>query len=184
MFTSKADTEGIKIVNTGGRGIAVNLAKDSSAAKRTYLKSRDLVWVPDASAKSRSTWLVIMSLIVCTIGITNSMLMSVTERFKEIGTMKCLGALNKFVVELFLLESGLLGLIASFAGWLVGVGIIVLLAAISKGWVIVSQIGLIDILKLLGISLGIGMGLTVIATIAPAIRAAAMPPAAALRVEI
>ena len=47
-----------------------------------------------------------MSLLVCTVGITNSMLMAVTERFKEIGTMKCLGALDSFVVVLFMLESG------------------------------------------------------------------------------
>src|SRR4051794_20823080 len=36
----------------------------------------------------RQLWLVTLSLIVCTVGIANSMLMSVTERFKEIGTMK------------------------------------------------------------------------------------------------
>src|ERR1700732_2760976 len=42
------------------------------------------------SAHDRQVWLVTLSLIVCTVGIANSMLMSVTERFKEIGTMKCL----------------------------------------------------------------------------------------------
>jgi ABC-type lipoprotein release transport system permease subunit len=69
------------------------------------------------AAKNRETWLVIMSLLVCAVGITNSMLMAVTERFREIGTMKCLGALDLFVVELFLLESGLMGVIAAAAGW-------------------------------------------------------------------
>src|SRR5262245_25002274 len=44
----------------------------------------------EQSAKIRLTWLSYMALIVCTVGIANSMLMSVTERFKEIGTMKCL----------------------------------------------------------------------------------------------
>ena len=53
----------------------------------------------------RQAWLVTISLLVCVIGIANAMLMSVTERYKEIGTMKCLGALDLFVVELFLLES-------------------------------------------------------------------------------
>ena len=40
----------------------------------------------------RQAWLVTMSLVVCVIGIANAMLMSVTERYQEIGTMKCLGA--------------------------------------------------------------------------------------------
>ena len=43
---------------------------------------------------TKDIWLIIMSLIVCVVGIANSMLMAVTERFREIGTMKCLGALD------------------------------------------------------------------------------------------
>ena len=43
---------------------------------------------------TKDIWLIIMSLIVCVVGIANSMLMAVTERFREIGTMKCLGALE------------------------------------------------------------------------------------------
>src|SRR5207249_2216753 len=53
------------------------------------------------AAGNRQQWLAIMALLVCFVGIMNAMLMSVTERFKEIGTMKCLGALNRFVVTLF-----------------------------------------------------------------------------------
>ncbi|HUV04416.1 MAG TPA: FtsX-like permease family protein [Armatimonadota bacterium] len=137
-----------------------------------------------AAAKNRQIWLVIMSLVVCTVGITNSMLMSVTERFKEIGTMKCLGALDIFVVELFLLESGVLGIVASFAGWLAGFGSIWLLAMGSHGWAVAGSIRIVQILTTLGIGIGTGMVLTVIATIPPAIRAAKMPPAMALRTEI
>ena len=136
------------------------------------------------AAKNRQTWLVIMSLLVCTVGITNSMLMSVTERFKEIGTMKCLGALDIFVVELFLLESGILGIVASFAGWFVGFMSIWLLALAGHGWAVAGGIRVMQILATLGIGVGVGMLLTVIATIPPAIRAAKMPPAMALRTEI
>jgi predicted lysophospholipase L1 biosynthesis ABC-type transport system permease subunit len=136
------------------------------------------------AAKNRQIWLVIMSLLVCTVGITNSMLMSVTERFKEIGTMKCLGALDAFVLELFLLESGVLGVLASFTGWLGGFISIFLLALASHGWAAVGAIKFTQILTTLGIAMAVGTTLTVVATIPPAIRASRMPPAMALRTEI
>src|SRR5262245_43736663 len=86
-----------------------------------------------AAAKDRQLWLVSLSLIVCTVGIANSMLMSVTERFKEIGTMKCLGAMDGFIVKLFLLEAGFLGMVASVLGWIVGYGTTVLISFIRDG---------------------------------------------------
>lgn len=137
-----------------------------------------------AAAKNRQVWLVIMSLLVCTVGIANSMLMSVTERFKEIGTMKCLGALDIFVVELFLLESAILGLLASSSGWAIGTGSILLLGLAGHGWAVVGKIQLIQLLGNLGIAMAVGGILTTVATVPPAIRAAKMPPAVALRMEI
>ncbi|HOT52163.1 MAG TPA: hypothetical protein PLI07_14365, partial [Candidatus Hydrogenedentes bacterium] len=56
--------------------------------------------------RATQVWLAAISLLVCVVGITNAMLMSVTERYREIGTMKCLGALDWFVVKLFLIEAG------------------------------------------------------------------------------
>src|SRR5205085_3164080 len=81
----------------------------------------------------RQLWLVSLSLVVCTVGIANSMLMSVTERFKEIGTMKCLGALDGFIVKLFFIESCLLGFLASLLGCLAGIMVISALHLITDG---------------------------------------------------
>ena len=171
------------IVNAGGRKIRVDLTKNG-AAEKVRMVPGDVVLVPDAANRNRRVWLVVMSLLVCTIGITNAMLMAVTERFREIGTMKCLGALDRFVVELFLFESGLLGIAASVAGAFVGFAVIMLLAAANKGWAVFEQVGALDVLRLFGIGASVGCLVTIIATIAPAARAAKLPPAAALRMEV
>jgi ABC-type lipoprotein release transport system permease subunit len=55
---------------------------------------------------------------------------------------------------------------------------------VSQGWGLLLQLSVGEALRILGIALGVGTLLTTIATIAPAIKAAQMPPAAALRVEI
>lgn len=135
-------------------------------------------------AANRQTWLVVMSLLMCTVGITNSMLMAVTERYKEIGTMKCLGALDSFVVKLFFIESSFLGFFASVFGFLGGFLLVFLLNLIRQGGELFSVIHWGAVFALFGISVSIGVALTVVATILPAIRAAKMPAAAALRVEV
>jgi len=64
-----------------------------------------------------------ISLLVGGIGIMNTMYTSVIERTKEIGTMKAVGAKNSDVMFLFLIESGLLGLIGGLIGVLMGIGL-------------------------------------------------------------
>ncbi|MDO8661260.1 MAG: ABC transporter permease [Candidatus Woesearchaeota archaeon] len=64
-----------------------------------------------------------ISLIVGCIGIMNSMYTSVIERTKEIGIMKSLGARNNDIMFLFLIESGLIGLIGGIIGVILGMGI-------------------------------------------------------------
>lgn len=140
--------------------------------------------IQQQEAQMRQVWLVSMSLIVCTVGIANSMLMSVTERFKEIGTMKCLGALDTFIVKLFLLEAGFLGIIASFIGFTIGFGGAVLAALVQVGPDLWGRIPFLDVVRSFAFSMLAGTVLTVLATIFPAVQAAKLPPAAALRSEI
>lgn len=143
--------------------------------------------------QARIIWLATMSLVVATVGIVNSMLMSVTERYKEIGTMKCLGALDTFIVRLFLLEAGLLGVLGSLFGAVVGAGIMMLVylgklggAGVLKAWATAAlELGGAAVPLWLGIvfSILVGAILSVLAALYPAWRAAKMPPAAALRSE-
>ena len=67
------------------------------------------------------------------VGIVNTMLMSVTERFREIGTFKCLGALDSFVVRIFVLEAFYQGLIGGTAGGIAGIAVATLSLLFSVG---------------------------------------------------
>lgn len=182
--TKTADIGNIMIVNMDGRKIQASYVKDKVAAGKISMASGDYVLVPDRNTKYRMLWLVAMSLLVCTVGITNSMLMAVTERFKEIGTMKCLGALDSFVVLLLVLESSMLGIVASALGWVLGFVSMLLIAGTSKGWDVVATMNPLAVLGTFGICIFVGMGLTLVATIVPAMQAAKMPAAMALRSEI
>jgi putative ABC transport system permease protein len=154
----------------------------------------------EAETQARVIWLAAMSLLVATVGIVNSMLMSVTERYKEIGTMKCLGALDSFIVRLFLLEAGLLGILGSASGAIAGTGVMTVVYAnktvvsVGKlGWSRAMsswtetclQLGSYAMPLWLGIVLAVVVGgvLSLLAALYPAWRAAKMPPAAALRSE-
>ncbi len=62
-----------------------------------------------------------ISLLVGGLGVMNTMYTSVLERYREIGIMKAIGATNNDVLVLFLLESGLLGLVGGIAGVAIGI---------------------------------------------------------------
>ena len=61
-----------------------------------------------------------IAIIVGGIGIMNTMYMSVHERIKEIGIMKAVGAKNKTITTIFLIESGIFGLFGGFGGMVLG----------------------------------------------------------------
>ncbi len=164
-----------------GAGIFLGIAFLAFSGITALLTSK----TGDPGALNRQIWLCVMALLVCTVGITNSMLMSVSERFREIGTMKCLGALNSLIVRLFLIEALFMGFVASFAGWLLGFIGVFFVRWASLGWA--EGIGHLTTGVVFGSMLAcivIGGFLTLIAALLPAQRAAQMPPAAALRTEV
>jgi len=134
--------------------------------------------------RTQTHWLVALALMVAFVGILNAMLMSVTERFREIGTMKCLGALNSFIVKLFLIES----LFQGGVGTIVGIGAGLSLSFLSmiigyQGYALKNLQGQ-NMLMGVGFCLIIGVGLTVGGALYPAMQAARMQPIEAMRADV
>ncbi|MEO0237463.1 MAG: FtsX-like permease family protein [candidate division WOR-3 bacterium] len=73
------------------------------------------------SAKKYSGGIVIfVILIIGGVGIANTILLSIYERFKEIGTMRAMGAPNHVILKMFVFEGALIGLIGSIVGMVLG----------------------------------------------------------------
>ena len=134
-----------------------------------------------SSAKER--WIVILSLLVCVVGIVNAQLMAVTERFREIGTIKCLGALDSFVLRLFLLEAGMQGLAGAGIGSLMGAMAALLSGLIRFGFVAWQNISWLAVLLSIAFATAIGCLLSLLGVMYPAMVAARMQPVEAMRVE-
>lgn len=135
----------------------------------------------DSSPKQR--WIVMLSLLVCVVGIVNAQLMAVTERFRDIGTMKCLGALDSFILRLFLLEAIIQGVAGAGIGALAG-GIL----AVANGLLRFGGPAVTALLwPQVGISLitaiGVGSLLSLLGVFYPALVAARMQPVEAMRAE-
>lgn len=122
------------------------------------------------------TGIAVLSLVVGAIGIANIMLVSVTERTREIGIMKAVGAQKRDILQLFLVEAVILGLIGSIAGTLVGIG---------AGYAATQFIGLPVTFPLewVGIAIAVGIGVGVISGLYPAWDGARTDPIDALRYE-
>lgn len=126
-------------------------------------------------------WILFLSLLVCVVGIVNTQLMAVADRFREIGTMKCLGALDRFILRLFLIEAALQGLIGSALGGAAGALIACLGALIKYGSSIAGLVSLNQILTSVFSAVVLGCLLSIIGVLYPALLAAKMQPVEAMR---
>ena len=117
-----------------------------------------------------------ISLLVGGIGIMNIMLVSVTERTREIGLRKAIGACKKDIMSQFLIEA----VVMTFAGGLMGIALgsgIAFILSIFAGWVTKVSFSSIILATTFSIAVGIGFGLW------PAKKASELNPIEALRYE-
>lgn len=124
-----------------------------------------------------------LSLLTCLVGIINAMLMSVAERIKEIGTLKCLGAEDAFIVKTYFVESSLQGMFGTVLGGVIGFLTAVVVNAVAYGGSVFGAFPWLGVLKAGVMALLIGSVMAVFASIAPAYWAARKQPVDAMRVE-
>ncbi len=135
------------------------------------------------STSPKQRWIVFLSLLVCVVGIVNAQIMSVTERFREIGTMKCLGALDGFVVKIFIIEAGLQGMTGAFAGAIVGFAASLFMGVLHFGTATISSISWYAMTYSMITAIFVGTLLSLLGALYPAFLAARMQPVEAMRVE-
>jgi putative ABC transport system permease protein len=120
-----------------------------------------------------------LSFLVGSIGIMNIMFVSVTERTKEIGIRKAIGATRRSILTQFLVEAVLLCLM----GAVVGFGITQLVAYIAATSLDISFLSPVIPVSQIIIAAVVSVFVGVLAGIVPAFRAARMDPVEALRAE-
>ncbi len=160
---------------------ALDTAHGTTADAADFSIASQASLVQTATSTSRTLTVLLggiaaISLLVGGIGVMNIMLVSVTERIREIGLRKALGATPAVILRQFLTEASLLGLIGGALGVIVGVIGARLLPGLISQPVSVSPVATVGALL---VSLLIG----IIAGVYPASRAARLAPIDALRME-
>ena len=117
-----------------------------------------------------------ISLVVGGIGIMNIMLVSVTERTREIGVRKALGATYRVIVMQFLIEAVVISLVGGAIGILVGIGASKLIAALTSMKTVISMGPIL-------LSFGFSMAIGLVFGLYPARKAAKLNPIDALHYE-
>jgi putative ABC transport system permease protein len=119
-----------------------------------------------------------ISLVIGGIGIMNIMLVSVTERTREIGVRLAMGARKGDIQRQFLVEAGALGGLGGVLGIAAGVGVAHLVSAVVPGF----PAPFVPLWSI-GLAFGFSVGVGLVFGLYPAARAARLDPIEALRYE-
>jgi len=141
----------------------------------------------DSSAVARAfrPWWLVIAVAISIAGITNAVLMSVTERIKEIGTLKCLGAMSYHIVEIFLFESAFIGLLGGIFGAFAGIGLAIgnlLLSGAERAGMSIPTFWQLASTWAGGVVFSVFICL--VASVVPVFFAARIQPADAMRYEV
>jgi len=166
-------------------GISAQIGERASEALQQRLAREGLLeQMVSSEQQSQTAWMLGIALMISFVGIVNAMLISVTERFREIGTMKCLGGMDSFIVKLYLLESLFQGIVGTVLGMVVGIVLAYLESVGRFGNEAWSLLPIADLATIIVGTFLAGVGLTVIGALYPAWSAARMEPVEAMRTEV
>lgn len=118
-----------------------------------------------------------IALLVGGIGIMNIMLVTVTERTREIGIRKAIGATRKAIITQFLIESGMLSALGGIIGIILGFIVTLIVGKAMYDMILVPMAWITCASFVFSIAIGIGFGLY------PAIKASGLQPVVALRAD-
>jgi len=173
------EVDDIDHVESTAKGIEAMLKRFHK--KKDYRVSVPLALLRQAEATKRTFNIVLgsiaaISLLVGGIGIMNIMLASVTERTREIGVRRAIGAKRRQIISQFLIET----VVLSTAGGLIGIGLGLLIP-----WLITIFAGMPTVVTVYSVVLSVGISIAVgiIFGLYPAVRAANVDPIVALRHE-
>ena len=159
--------------------LALHQITDPSQADFTIIPQTSLLSTKSQVTKTLTVLLAgvaAIALLVGGIGVMNIMLVSVTERIREIGLRKALGATPQTILRQFLIEASLLGLAGGLAGVTIGIGAAVALTHLISQPIAISPAAILGSLVVAAV-VGLAFG------VYPASQAAKLAPIEALRTE-
>jgi putative ABC transport system permease protein len=166
----------VRTVMRNRRGGVFNEAEDEGFSMETQDVFLDLYSKATSNIKYVTLLVAMVSLIVGGIVVMNIMLVSVTERTKEIGVRKAIGARRKDIMTQFLIEAVVVTAIGGAIGVLTGFGLAYLIAALIGFPLLISVSSAVW-------GVGVSSGVGIISGMWPAWRAARLDPIEALRAE-
>jgi putative ABC transport system permease protein len=181
IYLQAASTDTLSAAYQEAQTLLLNLHGITSASSADFSIASQESLLATATSVSRTltillTGIAALSLLVGGIGVMNIMLVSVTERTREIGLRKALGAPPRAIRRQFLVEAVVLGLAGGILGAVLGVACAEVLPDLLGTSIVISPLALVG-------SLIISIGIGIVFGVYPATRAARLAPIDALRSE-